>query len=304
LKHPRLYYPTIRLFNVAYCPRCDKVVEDKWLECPVCRSELVQRDELLRREEARRFASAPSRAMPQSPAQPMPQRRDEPVRRPDFRRQPRPDYPSGRTDFFGRVTGVLSFKVDVLKGISKTRPYNEIIFMYLLNLIFSISFQSAQSAKSFSEIMPQAPATSESLVVFTLISSGIGLVISLIGVGIAHFVIKMFNGRGGFSTTLATMFYVSMVWTVVLNIIGIVPLALSPSLMIIFSLSSILIAIVVLVEYVIALAAAHELDKMKSAIAVAISWGVQFTIYMALTIAVIGFLAIILMGGKGALPAH
>lgn len=252
-----IYRGFFQYSTVAYCPKCNKIVADRWIECPVCRTEVVHKD---------------------TP------RRDTGV----ILNKPPGKEDKKQFDFLGRVIGVLTFKAEAFDNISTIQPVGEAIILLIVNLLISMVVIYPKTYIRFAtNLPPSVPASSLSYLTIGFVGGIIGGVIFLIiGVAITHLILRVLGGRGDFMTTFNIMLFIGLVWGIAGNLLGGAFIWSGFPLIILYAFS-IIFSLIAAVEYLIAFPIAHDISKAKSIVAVVLSYIVQF---------VLGFLAGVVLG--------
>lgn len=223
---------------MAYCPKCRKVVDERWIECPVCRTEVVPDERYARRDESRTLNKPPAV---------------------DSHRQ---------YGFMERVEGVLKFDRRVFENIAIRQPFLEVVLLYVACTLIS-GFLPAGAYSGFFGV--ELPWPSD---FFTLFGLGIMLAGILVAAYAIHLPLRILCGRESFTTTLSIMLYVSVTWSIVMNVVGLISgLLLKPLLgqiaaSIVVDLLSIVFLLVVVAEWVVAFSVVHEITHATALVAV------------------------------------
>ena len=244
---------------MAYCPACRKQVEEKWIECPFCRREVIHE---------RGFLGDRKRAV----ENPLPLKKT----RTEF-------------DLYNRVKCILLFRPEVFEDIAMSQPVGEAIPLYAISLLISLSISSTSACSDYITNSVSWIAENQVLVVTSNIFFSI--LTFLLGVAIAHVIIRMLEGKSDLMATLTTMLYVNAVWSIVMTPAVFITIGLSllfsslgmQSIAQILgllpgSIMNLAFMAIIILESITALSIVHNTSKIISGLGVVASYGIQFAL--------------------------
>ncbi|GEM_PF-1635825 len=251
---------------MAYCPKCDSIVDEKWIECPVCRTPVVEK---------KTFSGVVRPKTPQV--------------------LKKFSITKISNSFLRRILGVLTFNGEVIREIASKKPEKQIIYFYLIEFTLGLTFLLLKSNSLALPSFPLDALNKLFIIGGFFIGTLVGLLLLIIYCVVAHFTIKLFAGWGELKSTIVLLLYIIFVWGIIGSLIGYLfnVLGLPPSGA---YLIHFLVWILVLVESVIGLSLIHETSRFKSAVAVVLS-----TLILALILLVISlfvFVGLIFLGIK------
>ncbi|MFH1125940.1 MAG: RING finger protein [Candidatus Altiarchaeota archaeon] len=236
---------------MAYCPRCRKEVADRWIECPVCRTEVIRKETVYRKDTSVKLNRLPGL-------------------------EEKKQY-----NMFGRIMGVLKFEGLTFENMSITQPTGEAMLLYLLSIILSSILYSTDSYKSLLASLPgKIPEISGGLTAAGML---VGLIIMVFSALTAHLFLRIMGGNGNLMTTFTTMLFVSSVWGITyLLLVGF--MAIAGASLLYLPLLSLTLFLIITLEYVTAFSVVHGISKKASAVAVVLSYSAQVVLFVVLVL--------------------
>lgn len=224
---------------MAYCPKCKKVVEERWIECPVCRTPVVPDERYARRDESRTLNKMPGV-------------------------QARKEY-----NFPERVAGVLKFDRRVLESMAIRHYILEVFLLYAAGNVLYLFIPASPYAGFFG--MDFLSNTSPFVFAVKLLTAFVGVAIAA---GSIQFALKVFGGHESFATTLAVMLYVAAVWGIAMNAVSFVlEVLLTPVFGTLVALLSVELAalffvFLILAGWVVAFSVVHDMSSVMAVVSV------------------------------------
>lgn len=229
---------------MAYCPKCRRVVEEKWIECPVCRTNVVPDEKYARKEEAKTLNKPPGW-------------------------EARREY-----GFFDRLVGVLKFDRQVIDSMAVRQPMMEVLALIAASNLIYWLIPASPYAVYFGMDFLTRPYFIV-LALKLLVTS----VVVLAAAAAIHFAVKVFGGHEGYATTILVMLYVAAEWSIVMNIASLIlelagTLLYGPSMAALsVDLVTLAFVFVVFVGWVVAFAVVHGMSTTMALISVVAGLG-------------------------------
>ncbi|MDD5111760.1 MAG: hypothetical protein PHG85_04395 [Candidatus Altiarchaeota archaeon] len=235
---------------MAYCPHCKKTVDDRWIECPVCRTEVIASKTAVRKEKARTLNKVPDA---------------------DGKK------PMG---FLERLAGVLRFRADAFDSMSIKPQFGE------LTLLFAADFAILYAANSIGLYieLPAGSLGGRLLTSQLLIGVGISIamVFYMITGAIAHLIIKVLGGHAEYVVTLFVMLYVSLAWGIPATLASLGLLAFGLPTLLVAALW-LFVALSVIAGFIVGLSVVHGASRTATAIGVISSYAALVALYYYIT---------------------
>jgi hypothetical protein len=243
---------------MAYCPKCKKEVAERWIECPVCRTEVIRKE-----------------------------RKDDGVilNRPPGKKE------AESYNFISRIKGVFTFNEKVFDDLSVAQPIGQAVLLFIANIMVAVIFIYP---RTYMQLAAQLP-TANPLMLAILFAVGFALstVLFLIIVGITHLIIRTLGGQGTLTGTFVIMCFVGFTWGSIGNALGGLLIWTGFPLLVLYALS-LITWVITAISYMIAFSVACDLPRGKALVVVLISSVLQVALGFFVGIAM-GTIMIILM---------
>ena len=235
---------------MAYCPRCKKEVDERWIECPACRTEVVSSKTAANKGKTRTLNKPPDEGDKKS------------------------------MGFFGRFTGVLRFNPEAYVTMSIQPQFGELTLLFAAGIAILYAAHSALYSGALTAIAQGGIASASSM----LVDIGIlaAMAFYLVTGAIAHFIIKVLGGHAEYVVTLFVMLYVSLAWGIPAAVITIGIAALGMPLLLVVALW-VFAALSIIASFIIGLSVVHGASKTATVIGLLSSYAAVAALFYYMT---------------------